>query len=164
MRTGKQTRRDEVPNYATTADLKARYASTRDLAHVTHDEDTGVPSETVLTASLDYAETRIDSYLAKVYEVPIDETLDTSLANFLREFTLDLAMWHLAFRQNWISKAIEDAKNMAIEWLVAVGNGDVYLPTAKKLASTTTVGPVIVYGTGSDSEDRVFTRETAKSL
>lgn len=156
-----------MSSYATTAELENRYESAVAAAHITDNADAGTPDTTVLQEVLDDAEGQINSHLAGKYLVPVDVTLDAALDAFLRNITLDIAMWQLAtVRQGFRSDSLQAVYEARMVWLEKVAEGKLHLPTALVLTGTSTVNPVADYGTGSDESDseRKFTRASQSRL
>jgi len=156
-------------NYATTAQLKARFEDDSAVAHLTDTWDSGTPDETVLTEVLTHAEGDMDAHFAVRYVVPIDTSGSTTLAGKLQSVALDIAVRHVLTRHGKVPEAFEAAYDDAIEWLKEVVAGTAVLPTADLLAKKTSRrlvwGPTTDSSTQPDSTSRrLFTRETQENL
>lgn len=153
-------------NYASQADLKARYEDDVAVAHLTLDEETGTPNTAVLDEVIDDAEGEINSYLAARYLVPVDVSSDTGLAARLKSLTLDLATYKLELRTGHVTDERGKAHDDGIAYLDKISKGAVFLPAAAAPASTASRAEVARFGTAgtSDSSNRLFTRATQAKL
>ncbi|KKN19687.1 hypothetical protein LCGC14_0943310 [marine sediment metagenome] len=152
-------------NYATTAQLQARFEDTAEVAALTDTADSGTPDSAVLTEVLDGAEGRLDGYIGTQHRIPVDVASDTVLANFMRTVTLDVAEYKLLARHNIVPESKLLAFDAAIQWAKDVGSGDAVLPAAAAQPSTEAIDPTAAHGfaTGSSSTRR-FTRATQGGL
>jgi phage gp36-like protein len=156
-----------MPNYTTTTKLKARFENDEAVAALTDTlEETGAPDDTVLTEVVNDAEGVIDSYLAVIYQVPVDVSSDTVLGNRLDSLALDIAANNLLERGDQVSEAKQRRHDRAIEYLEKLSKGELVLPSAATLASTDTRDPTVSYGTAGTSDDsvRLFSRATQDGL
>lgn len=152
--------------YATTAQLKARFADDATVAHLTDDTETGTPDDTVLQGVIDRAEGLINSFAARKYAIPMAVT-DVPFAAFMQELTLDLAVWYLVGgRGDIVSVAKEKAYDDAVLWLERLAKGEVEPPMSQTPDATETRDPQFSYGVGSDlsGSQRTFTRESQRAL
>lgn len=152
-------------NYATIAELKARYPNDLAVAHMTGDAETGVPDDDVLNEIVDGAEGEMNSYIGLRHQVPVDVSTDTELAALLKSMTLDLAVVRLQTRNNKVSEVKADARVAVMEWLVNVSTGKAKLAAATPPASQTAdpIARTGTAGTGSGSA-RTFTQATQANL
>lgn len=153
-------------NYATSDQLIARYDNAEAVAHLTGNEESGVPDPTVLDEVITDAEGEMDSYFANRYLVPVSTT-DAGVAARLKSLALDLALVKLERRQSTVSEAKNDAKTEAIEYLDKIAKGTILLPATATLTPTTSRQPVSSFGIASDDADttkRLFTRDTQRNL
>ena len=156
-------------NYASTTDLIARFESSADLAHLTDSVDDGAADTAVLDEVINDAEGEIDTYLAKRYAVPIDTTLSTVLAARMLSMTLNIATWNLtAIRGDIVSESKTIAHTLLIEYLTKLSKGELILPSATPVPTTTSDLPGASWGTADAASDqtsqRKFTRSTQSKL
>lgn len=152
-------------NYATNADLKARFESNAAVAFLTDTGSTGTPNESVLTEVIANAEGMVDSYAAKRYAVPIS-TSDAVLAGMLKSATLDIATYKLLKRGDLVPQVKRDDYAATLEWLKDVAAGRAVMPSAATPASTASDGPTPSEGTaatGTES-DRVFSKASMSAI
>lgn len=156
-----------MPNYTTTTKLKARFEDDDAVAALT---DTlgisGSPDEDVLTEVVHDAEGEIDSYLAVRYLVPVDVASHTVLANRLNSLALDIAVVNLLERGDQVSEAQQRRRDRATAYLEKLSTGELLLPSATTLTTTTTNEPLVAFGTAGDGDNtlRVFTRDTQRGV
>jgi len=154
-----------MPNYATTAQLTARFEDDATVAHLT-DTAGGAIDTAVLTEVLEGAESFINSFVAKRYLVPVVVSADTGLAQVFNRNTLDLAQYDLLARGDLVSEAKTKLRDNVLQWCKDIASGVIVLPAASTPTSTASRSPVVDYGYGdadSDSE-RVFNRSRVESL
>ena len=153
-------------NYATIAELKARFEDDAAVAHLTMDDATGTPDTDVLDETLNAAEGDVDSYLGIRYLIPVDVTGSTTLADSLKARALDIAVYHLIARRGQVPEAKTKAFDDAIVWLKSLAAGEVVLPSAETLPATSSREPDAEWGTAGDSSssNRVWTRGTVANL
>lgn len=141
--------------YSTIAQLKSRLGSnasasapgdyellTNRLGGTTADDD-------VAQESIDFADGRINSYIAGAgYASPVDSDDDTVNA-LLRGFSLDIAAWHL-FKNHpsrkTIPERVQEAYSDAIDWLEQLASGKVKLPSSVELAEDPSSGVAGAHG------------------
>jgi len=154
-----------MPNYATTAQLTARFEDDATVAHLT-DTPGGDIDVNVLTEVLESAESEINSYVAKRYLVPVDISTDAGLAQMFKGKTLDLAQYYLLARGDLVSPPKLALRDNVIAWCKDIAKGVVVLPSVSTPPSTTSRSPVVDYGYGDADADssRVFTRGNVDSL
>jgi len=154
-----------VGNYASIAELEARFDGDPETAALTDNEEGGTPDETVLAEVLDDAEGEIDGYAGLKYLVPLDVT-DTRTAARLKSVTLDLAVWRLHVRTGVVPELKQTSRDQAVEWLEKLSKGEVVVPQPATPTSTTSRSPIAAFGTagtGSGS-NRLFSRATQDGL
>lgn len=154
-------------NYATTADLKARFEDDAAVAFLTDTADSGTPDNDVLNEVINHAEGQVDAYSAVRFKVPLDVGDNAGLAAMMKSVTLDIAEYHLLARGRNVQEVTTAIHDKAIEWLKEIAAGTVMLPSAETEASTTSRTPLIAFGTAnttSDSSRRIMTRETQGAL
>jgi len=154
-----------MSNYATTAELIARFEDDATVAHLT-DTPGGAIDTDVLTEVLEGAESFINSFVAKRYLVPVVVSGDTGLAQVFNKHTLDLAQYDLLARGDLVSEAKVALRDNAVQWCKDIAKGVITLPSANTPTSTASRDPVVDYGYGdadSDSE-RVFNRSKVDRL
>jgi phage gp36-like protein len=152
-----------MPNYTTTTKLKARFEDDEAVAALTDTLDqTGAPDETVLAEVINDAEGEIDSYLAPRYLIPVDVASHTVLANRMNSLALDIAVVNLLERGDQVSEAQQRRRDRATTYLEKLSKGELLLPSATTLTTTTTNEPLVAYGTAGDGDDtrRLFSRDT----
>jgi len=155
-----------VGNYATSAEVKARFDNDAELAALTDNEENGVADEAVITEVLDDAEGEVDSYVGVRYKIPYDTTKSAVVKARLKSVTLDLAVWRLLIRGDVISDPKQQSRDMAIEYLKALAVGDVVLPQTDTPETTDSREPLVAYGTAgtSSSSARLFSRSTQSRM
>lgn len=114
-------------------------------AQLTTDSGT-TPDQTVLDKIRLNSEGEANSYLSKRYAVPVDLTAHADLAEALKGFVLDIAVYRLSLRRLPVPKDYEQARNNAIKWFERVAKGEVHLPAAVTPASTTSDDPPPSWG------------------
>lgn len=152
-------------NYASTAELEARFEGDPETAALTDNEESGAPDETVLAEVLDDAEGEIDGYAGLKYLVPLDVT-DARTAARLKSVALDLAVWRLHVRTGAVTEVKQLSRDHAVEWLTKLSKGEVVVPQPETPTSTTSRSPIAAYGTAGtgDSSNRLFSRATQDGL
>lgn len=155
-------------NYATTAELQARFASAEEAAFATDTESTGTPSSTVLDDAIEFAEGEINSRIGKRYATPVVVSGNTELTALLKRKTLDIAEWHLLGRSDHVSEVKTSRYERAMDWADGVSEGKFILSGAATPPSTTSRNPLASWSTNDrDVEDdaaRICTRETMGML
>lgn len=149
-------------NYASTAELEARFDGDAEVASQTDNEDTGTADTTVLNEVIDNAEGEIDSAVGMRYLVPVDTT-DTIVAARMKSITLDLAVWGLHIRGGVAPVPVIEARDAVREWLDLLAEGKRVLPqpaTANTTTARETLADWGTAGTTSSSSNRLFSRAT----
>lgn len=158
-----------MSTFATVADFKQRFASDAEVAALTDNTAAEGPDTDVIQDALDEAEGVINSYLSKRYAVPPSVT-DSVVAATLRGCTLDIAVYHVVGgRSDVISEAKRLIYEQRLAWLKAVSMGDVFLPSAAPLGSTSSSAYMVAWGSGdadvaSDTAVRTFSRASMAGL
>lgn len=155
-------------NYATEAELKARYLDDAEVSNLTLDEETGVPDTAVLNEVLENAEGEINAYLALRYLVPVssEDRADTILAARLRSLTLDLATYALELRTGHVAEVHTKMRDDAIAFLEKLSTGELLLPATDAPSPTTSRADTLRFGTAGTGSGslRLFTRATQGRL
>lgn len=155
-------------NYASTAELIARFEDTSAAAFATDAGEVGTPDTDVLNEVINDAESVIDGYVGVRHIVPVVVAGDTVLANRMRSLTLDIARYKLDLRGDYVSDARAAAYEAAIKWLEGVSTGKIMLPAAAAQATTASNTPDATWGiageTVSGTSQRLFSRETQERL
>lgn len=152
-------------NYASRAQLQARFENTAAVAHLTDGVDDATPDTDVLDEALNGAEGIVDSWIGRRHLTPVVVSGDTVLANWMKSITLDIGVYRLLQRGGVIPDANVRAYEEAIAWCQAVGAGDAVLPAAAQQATTAAIDPMAEWGSGAgDDSDRQFTRENQEYL
>lgn len=138
-------------NYAVAADVIDRFESDAALAYLTDTADTtGATDTTRVNAAIEHGEGFVNSYLATKYSVPVDVSGDSALAAFLKNKTVDLAVYHLASRPGAeIPDQLQRVYDNVTAWLKDFADGDAELPATGTPDSTGTREPLTNWGTGS---------------
>jgi phage gp36-like protein len=129
-----------MPNYATTAELIARFETPEAVAHLTNVPD-GPPDQTLLTKAIEAAESTMNSYFAARYKTPI-ATADADLRSLLEAVALDLAVYELYSMGEMIPESRTQKMENRMEWLNAVRKGDVLLPASSAVLASTVAEPI----------------------
>ena len=156
-----------MPNYATSTQLKNRFAALADLAHLTGDESSGEPDEDILEEVLVASEGELNSYLTRRVLVPIDTSVDADLAILLRSYTLDIAVYRLMARTHLVSEPVQNLYNAAIKWAEDIASAKADPPAPLTLTSTASRTPVFLIGESDfdpDDSNRNLGRDTLANL
>lgn len=140
--------------YVTNINIEDRL-STATYIQLTDDDGDNVADVTVVDEARLGAEGEVNSYLARRFEVPIDLTLHTELADILKSITLDLVEYRLRSRRPPVPKDALQRRADAVNWLARVADGSVDLPSTTNVAASTTKGSIAE----SVGEDRLLTRD-----
>ena len=93
-------------SYATNSDIETRIGTAK-YVRLTDDASSGFADETKVTQAREFAESEIDSYLARRYAVPVSTGGNADLATALRAVAVDLAVHRLHERR---PPVLEDVK------------------------------------------------------
>ena len=140
--------------YITNADIEERLGSDA-YVQLTDDDGDGVADVGVVDEARLGTEGEVNSYLARRYQVPIDLSAHSDLADVLASFTLDLVEYRLRARRPPVSKDVLDMRAQAAEWLKRVADGSLQLPSAAPVAANTTGGTL----GATTGEQRLLTRD-----
>lgn len=156
-------------NYATVAQLKARFLNDAELTILTDNEAEGIPNETVLGDVLDNAEGIADSFVGMKYltPVPVATLGDPVLSARMKSVVLDLAQFQLTARSGKAPDQMTKLYDDAIVYLTMLSEGKLVLPAATTLATTGARSAESNWGVADadpDTTQRVFSRETMKDL
>jgi phage gp36-like protein len=156
-------------NYATNAELIARFGSTEEAAYATDSTDVTTPTATVLTEAIGAAEGEMNSYIGVRYEVPVSTT-DPEVDELLTSCALDMAKFHVFHRKPSTPEGVARQYDRRIEWLKMVADGTVVLPATVALTSATAGVPAMSWSdwktnrTLSTDGGRLFARSTCSQL
>lgn len=153
-------------NYASRAELIARFTDELEAAHLAGSADTGSADTAVLDEVIGKAEGEVDASAAQKFSVPLDVAGDVVLGNWIKSITLDLAVANLHARSGNVPEPIAVDRDHVRAWLKELAMGTVQLPSARTEATTVSRDPVSTWGiagTGANSQ-RVFTRATQSAL
>jgi len=132
-----------MPTYTATADIY-NVVSSKIVAELTDDTAGITVNTTYVDSALDRAESVVDSYVAKVYSVPLSTPVEDSIAHAV----LTLAKCYLYKRRpGAIPDEIQADCDKIIEWLEMVASGEVELSTEDDALTT---------GADEDNETEVF--------
>ena len=132
-----------------------------DAAYVelTDDAETGSADTAKVDAARLAAEGEANSYFAVRYRTPIDVTSEPDLAEAIRGFVLDLAVYRLYGRRAPVPDHVMRRRDEAVAWLERVASAAVRLPSSSALPEETTreLGEAI-------GPSRVMTRTTLEDI
>jgi len=140
--------------YITNADLQERLGNAA-YVQLADDDGNGVADVGVVDEARLGAEGEVNSYLARRYQVPINLTTNSDLADVLASYTLDLAEYRLRLRRPPVPVDALRRREQAIEWLGRVANGTIDLPASAAVASNAARGTIAK----TKGEKRVLTRD-----
>jgi phage gp36-like protein len=142
-------------SYATQQDLVDRFGS-RELIQLT--DRSNVPpttiDDTVVTRALGDADALIDSYIGKIYTLPLAD-----VPAVLTKTAADIARYYLRGESVDKDSPVAIAFNQALSWLKDVSRGLVRLDDGGEEPDQAGGGAVRTRG-----PDRVFTRDTLRGL
>lgn len=153
-------------NYASRAELIARFSNEITLAHLLGSADTGSADTARIDEVIGKAEGEIDASAAQKFSVPLDVAGDAVLGNWINSITLDLAVANSHARSGNVPEPIANDRDHVRAWLKELALGTVQLPSARTEASTVSRDPVSTWGIASESASsrRVFSRKTQEAL
>lgn len=154
-------------DYLTATELKARFDNDRAVAHLTHDEESGTPNDTIINEIIDHAESLINTYIGVHKAIPVKVADHTSLTAFMRQLTIDVASHRLYSEKHSITEAVQLRYDQAIAWLDKFVEGVIVLPTTDTEPATTNKEPGAAFGTsdsGDPSSNRIFDRASMGGL
>ena len=135
--------------YVTNTEVIASIGNDK-AAQLTTDSGT-VPSTTELDKARDGSEGLVNSYLGKLYTVPVDLAAHPDVDATLTAFVIAITVYQLYLRRPPIPDDITTARDNAIAWLKDVAAGKVVLPAATAPASATTNEPSLEYGSNEQN-------------
>lgn len=144
-------------NYATAAQLKARFDNDRAVAHLTHDSASGTPNDDLLNEMIDEAEEELNTLIGVKWETPVKVADHASLAALMKGKTLAVASLQLHAQQHSITDAVQVLHDKALEWAEKISVGTAVLPSTDTEPSTVSLEPGAAWGT-SDSSDPASNR------
>lgn len=151
-----------MSSYATLAQFKAHvgtavYDQLTDLAGGTTADDA------VGQQRIDDAEAEINARLGQRYQTPVDVSVDASLANTLRWYTLAIAAYRAFMTHPHRPRprqSIQEEYRNVMARLDEIAKGMAALPGAAALPSPVTSGPPAIVG----GSERVFTDDALRGL
>lgn len=120
--------------YVTDTDIEDRLGSAA-YVQLTDDDGNGVADAAVVDEARLGAEGEVNSYLARRYQVPIDLTVHSELADVLKSFTLDLVELRLRARRPPVPTETLRRRADAIEWLSRIAKGTIELPSVAQVST-----------------------------
>ncbi len=145
--------------YATNSDVQQRLGPAL-YVQLTDDAGSGAADEAIVTEAREYAESKINSMLARRFQVPIDVSSHAELAALLKSLTLDLTEHHLHARRPPVPETVVRKRSGALNWLEAAARGEAGMPSSDELPANPATG-VSGWVQGSP---RAMTRETLEDL
>jgi phage gp36-like protein len=157
-------------NYASTAELTARFQSSAEVAYLTGDEATGTAETSDLNDVIERAESEIDSAIAMRYKTPVASASGATAETMtlLKRMTLDLAEFYLLRRGPGVSEFKSQQKQDVLDWCEKAAKGERVLTGATTWTSTGSRDPLAYWSdstrTQPDDSGRLFTRDSASAL
>lgn len=113
-----------MPNYASTSDL-IEVLSNEEQEELVDDEGDGINADDpdILSGALSRAESIVNSYLSKVYDVPL-----STVPPSIKDATLTLAKHKLLMRKGHVNEAEQSEHDNVRRWLERVSEGKIELP------------------------------------
>jgi phage gp36-like protein len=132
-----------MPTYTATADIY-NVMSSKIVAELTDDTDGTTANDTYIDSALDRAESLVDSYVGKVYTVPLATPVEKSITHAV----LTLAKCMLFRRRHGaIPAEAKDECDAVVKWLEDIATGEIELDD--DLTGADTVAE-------QDNDDEVF--------
>jgi phage gp36-like protein len=127
--------------YATQADLIPLRMTTKDLTELTDDDNTGEINTTTVTAALEEASGRVESYCRMRYVTPLQQSDD------VKALTLDIAVYLLFSRrrETTIGETVQQRFDQAISFLkdIAAAKASLDQPSTALQPQVSLGGPTI---------------------
>jgi phage gp36-like protein len=127
--------------YATQADLVPLRLTQKDLIELTDDDDSGEINTVIVTAALEEASGRVESYCRARYQTPLQQSED------VKALTLDIVVYLLFSRrrETRISDTVQTRFDQAIAFLKDISNAKASLdqPVTATAAQISQGGPQI---------------------
>lgn len=125
--------------YAAQSDLVPLRMSQKDLTELTDDDFTGQVNVAIVTAALEEASGRVDSYCRGRYVTPLQ------VGDDVKSLTLDIAMYLLFTRrrETRITDTVQERFNQAIAFLkdISAGKASLDQPVTQTAAQSSLAGP-----------------------
>jgi phage gp36-like protein len=125
--------------YATQADLVPLCLAQKDLIELTDDNNTGAVNAAIVTAALEEASGRVESYCRNRYVTPLQQSED------VKALTLDIAVYLLFSRrrETTIGETVQTRFDQAIGFLkdIAAGRASFDQPATAAAAQSSIAGP-----------------------
>jgi len=127
--------------YATQADLVPLRLTTKDLTELTDDDNTGTINAAIVTAALEEASGRVESYCRQRYVTPLQQSDD------VKALTLDIAVYLLFSRrrETVIGETVQQRFDQAISFLkdIAAAKASLDQPVTALQPQSSLGGPTI---------------------
>jgi len=127
--------------YATQADLVPLRLTQKDLTELTDDDNAGTVNAAIVTAALEEASGRVESYCRNRYVTPLQQSDD------VKALTLDIAVYLLFSRrrETTIGETVQTRFDQAISFLKDIASAKASLdqPTGSVQPQTSLGGPEI---------------------
>lgn len=94
---------------------------------LSNDGTTLTPSSAILKSAIVESEAEVESYIAKRYSLPLKSS-DDVVPPKVKAVMITLAKYNLYARRNATSSEVKEARDSAVEWLLAVSRGDADIP------------------------------------
>jgi phage gp36-like protein len=151
-----------MADYCSQSDLERAAGGAAKLVQLADLDADGTADATVLAEAINDASRWIDGYLARRYEVPLDEPSDV-----IRRVTADVAVYILKDNRDCLDDRAQVKYDQHRDWLEGVSEGrinpGVDPPPAKSSAVTATTGDRSTL-TDSDGDATTVTRESLKGF
>jgi len=146
--------------YAVLADIEDLYGSDYLVTSADRLSD-GTADATAVTAALLYASSHMDTFIGRVYNLP----LGTPLPDVLTKIAIDLAVYDLSAEAGPVSKEKKRRHEAANKWLKLVSEGKVSLGVATE--PTNSGGGFSLLKSGQAAmtvDDRLMTRKKMEGI
>ena len=127
--------------YATQDDLVPLRLTQKDLIELTDDDDTGAVNTAIVSAALEEASGRVDSYCRARYVTPLQQSDD------VKSLTLDITVYLLFSRrrETRISETVKDRYDQAMAFLKDISTAKASLdqPASSQTPQASLAGPEV---------------------
>lgn len=127
-------------SYITNNDIELRLGAAA-YVQLTDDDGNGVADTAVVDEARLAADGEVNGYLARRFAVPIDTAAHPELADVLKSVTLDVAEHRLRARRPPVPPDATRRYVQTIEWLQAIAQGAINLPSQSEPAPNPAQGP-----------------------
>lgn len=137
--------------YCNLDDIK-QVTSEAELIQLTDDNNTGIVNETIVNATISYAETTINGYISSRYTLPLSE-----IPELIKTFAVDLSIYRLHSRRFMLDmpESLEVRYKNVIKELEKIQKGTISL-NIKEPDNTEKVADHNEFYCSKTSEDRLF--------